>query len=382
MTATGRRWNSLVSSLKGTIATGNERRRKARPSPGVPPHRHRIGLSPYVLGLTLLLVALALSVALGAVSLPIADIARVLLARCSFGLYAPSDVPATTETILLGLRLPRAALVLLTGAALGGSGAAYQGLFRNPLADPYLIGVASGAGLGAVAAMAVQWPSTFLGLAAVPASAFAGALLTVAIVYQLARVGRATPVSTLLLAGVATGAFATALTTFLMLRGEGELRRAMGWMLGGFAIGGWSPVLVAAPYIAIGLGVLIVLGRQINVLQFGDDQARQLGLKVERVKLALIVAASLVAAAAVAFSGVIGFVGLAAPHLVRLLCGPDYRRLVPLAALAGASILLLADLAARVVLAPQELPVGIVTAMGGAPFFLYLLRAAKKQTYW
>ena len=191
-----------------------------------------------------------------------------------------------------------------------------------------------------------------------------------------------TPVTTLLLAGVATGSFATALTTFLMLRGQGELRRAMGWMLGGFAIGGWPPVLVAAPYVAAGLAVLVALGRPLNVLQFGDDQARQLGLNVERVKLVLVVAASLVAAAAVAFSGVIGFVGLAAPHLVRLLWGPDYRRLVPLAALAGASILLLADLAARLVLAPQELPVGIVTALAGAPFFLYLLRTAKQQTYW
>jgi iron complex transport system permease protein len=308
-------------------------------------------------------------------------VARILMARLPF-VHLPVTWPATSETILFDLRLPRTALIALTGAALGGSGAAYQGLFRNPLADPYLIGIASGAGLAAVMAMAWQWPATRLGFAAVPAAAFVGALVTVAVVYGLARVGRATPITTLILAGVATGAFATAMTTFFMLRSQGELRRAIGWMLGGFALGGWSPVVAMLPYTALGLGALMVFSRPLNVLQFGDDQAQQMGLNVERAKLVIVVAASLVTAAAVAFSGIIGFVGLAVPHIVRLLWGPDYRRLIPLAVIAGGAALLLADTAARVILAPQELPVGIVTALLGAPFFVWLLRRAKQQTFW
>ncbi len=338
-------------------------------------------LSPYAWCGVSLAGALVLSVALGAVPIPPLDIARILLSRLPF-VYMTPDWPETSETILLSIRLPSTALVALTGAALGGSGAAYQGLFRNPLADPYLIGIASGAGLGAVMAMTWRWPTNLLGLAAVPATAFLGALLTAALVYQIARVGKATPMTTLLLAGVAVGSFATALTTFLMLRAGSEVRRAIAWMLGGFALGGWLPVVAALPYIVVGLGVLVALGRPLNVLQFGDDQARQMGLNVDRVKLVLVAAASLATAAAVAFSGIIGFVGLATPHLVRLLWGPDYRRLVPLSILGGAAGLLLADVAARTIIAPQVLPVGIVTALVGAPFFLWLLRRAKQQTFW
>jgi len=202
------------------------------------------------------------------------------------------------------------------------------------------------------------------------------------VVYGLARVGKTTPVTTLILAGVAVGSFTTALTTFLMLRSQGELRRAVAWMLGGFSLGGWEPVAAALPYISLGLIVLVALSWQLNVLQFGEDQAHQLGLNVERAKLVLIGAASLAAAAAVAFSGTIGFVGLAVPHVVRLLWGSDYRRLLPLSIIGGAAALLLADVAARTIIAPQELPVGIVTALVGAPFFLWLLRRAKQQALW
>jgi iron complex transport system permease protein len=341
----------------------------------------RAHLLPYLWTTLALSAALLLSAAIGAVAIPPLDTLRILLSQLPFLHIAPTW-PNMYATILFDIRLPRTILIALTGAALSGSGAAYQGLFRNPLADPYLIGIASGAGLGAVIAMALQWPSTLLGFATIPAAAFVSALLTAAIVYYLARVGRTTPVTTLILAGVAVGSFATALTTFLMLQSQSELRRAIVWMLGGFALGGWEPVVAVLPYIALGLIVLIALGRQLNVLQFGDDQAQQLGLNVERAKLVLITAASLAAAAAVAFSGIIGFVGLAVPHIVRLLWGTDYRRLIPLSIISGATGLLLADIAARTVIAPQELPVGIVTALIGAPFFLWLLRRAKQQTFW
>lgn len=328
-----------------------------------------------------LLLMLLLNAGIGPVSIPPGTVARMLASRLAF-LSLPIDWPATFETILFQIRLPHTVTLALAGMALAGSGAAYQGMFRNPLADPYIIGVAAGAGLGAVAAMALNWPRSLLGLAAVPLAAFVGALITVGIVYRIARVGRSTPVTTLLLAGVAVGTFASALTSMLMLLSTDELRRALTWLLGGFSLGGWLPVLVSLPYLALGLGTLIVLARPLNVLQFGDEEALQLGLDVERFKLVIVAAASLTAATAVAFSGIIAFVGLIVPHLVRILWGPDYRRLIPLATLGGGIVLLGADIVARVIVAPQELPVGIVTSVIGAPFFLYLLRRAKSQVYW
>jgi iron complex transport system permease protein len=288
-----------------------------------------------------------------------------------------------TAVIINQIRLPRTLLVALTGAALGASGAAYQGLFRNPLADPYLLGVASGAGLGAVAAMTIQWPYSFWGLLAIPAAAFVSGMLTVLAVYFLARVGRAVPTTNLILAGVALGSFATALTSFLMLRSSsGEVRRALAWLLGGSVQAGWMPVLGILPYLLVGLGILLLSGHTLNLLQFGDEQAQQLGLPVTRAKTIVLVAASLATAAAVAFAGIIGFVGLIVPHIMRIWFGGDYRGLLPLSMIGGAAGLLIADVIARVILAPQEVPLGIITAVVGAPFFLWVLRRAKNQGIW
>ncbi len=333
------------------------------------------------ISLLVLLAALILSVAIGPVYIPPKTVLTVLVARLA-GSALPGEAAQLFSTILLEIRLPHAVLLLLTGAALAGSGAGYQGLFRNPLADPYLIGVASGAGLGAVIAMSIRWPADLAGLYVIPAAAFAGALITVMIVYGLARIGRSVPTTTLILAGVAVSSFATSLTSFLMLRSNEELRRATGWLLGGSLMSGWQPVIALLPYVLVGLFALLVSGHALNVLQFGEEQASQMGLPAERVKFWLILAASLTTASAVAFSGIIGFVGLIVPHLIRLLWGADYRRLIPLSIVSGGTVLLLADLLARVVLAPQVLPVGIVTALAGAPFFLWVLRRAKNQGYW
>jgi iron complex transport system permease protein len=331
----------------------------------------------YLLNLLLLAVALLLSVAFGAVQIPPLTVARLLAHRLLSALPLAAW-PETYATIVYQIRLPHALLMALTGAALGGSGAAYQGLFRNPLADPYLIGVASGAGLGAV--LAITWAASLplLGLYSVPAAAFLGAVTTVLVVYALARAGRAAPTATLILAGVAVGSFASALTSFLMLSTQGEVRRALAWLLGGYTLSGWTPVWVVLPYLAIGLVALLTFGHSLNVLQFGDEQAQQLGLPVERTRTRLILAASLTTAAAVSFSGIIGFIGLIVPHLARLLWGVDYRHLIPLSILGGATSLLVADLLSRLVLAPQEVPVGILTALAGAPFFLWVLRRAQR----
>lgn len=336
---------------------------------------------PFLANTLVLAAALVLSVAVGSVFIAPETLLRMFAARLP-GLSLPHTWAQSFEVILFDVRLPHTALVLLTGAALGSSGAAYQGLFRNPLADPYLIGVASGAGLGAVFALTTRWPNTMLGFYAVPIAAFAGSLLTVMLVYALARTGRSLPMATLILAGVAISAFASALTSFLMLRSEDELRRAIAWLLGGSPAAGWEPVLAVFPYLVVGLAGLILSGHTLNVLQFGEEQASQLGLPVEKAKNLIIITASLTTAAAVAFSGIIGFIGLVVPHVIRLVWGEDYRRLIPLSAIAGASALLFSDLLARILLAPQALPVGIVTALFGVPFFLWILRRARRQVYW
>ncbi len=338
-------------------------------------------LTPWVWTGGGLLVMAVLSAAIGPVAIPPNVIFKILLSRLSFTAIEV-DWPSTFDTILYQIRLPHTALIALTGMALGASGAAYQGLFRNPLADPYIIGVASGAGLAAVLAMSAQWPTTVLGMVTIPAAAFTGALITVGLVYIFARVGRTTPITTLILAGVAVSTFTSALTSLIMLLSTDELYRAIAWLMGGSTLGGWPPVLAALPYLFVGLAVLLFLGRPLNVLQFGDEQALQLGLHVERYKLVIVAASSLVAATAVSFSGIIGFIGLIVPHLVRLLWGPDYRRLIPLAMVTGGAVLLASDIVARTILAPRELPVGIVTAVIGAPFFLWLLRRAKQVRFW
>jgi len=329
--------------------------------------------NPFIITLFALTTMLVLSLAIGSVFIPPSELWRVVSG------LSTSD---TFLTILIDIRLPRTVLIALVGAALAGSGAAYQGLFRNPLADPYLIGVASGAGLGAILAMSIQWPYTMLGLFAVPLAAFITSLLTVYIVYTIAHIGGSVPTTNLILAGVAVSSFAVSLTSFLMLRSTGEVRRAIGWLLGGVSLVSWDATLALIPYLAAGLGILILGGYALNLLQFGDEQAAQMGLNVRQAKFIIIVAASLVTAAAVSFAGIIGFVGLIVPHIVRIWWGVDYRRLIPLSILGGASVLLIADILARIVMAPQELPVGIVTALAGAPFFLWVLRRSKNQGFW
>jgi iron complex transport system permease protein len=321
--------------------------------------------------------ALILSIALGAVTIPLSNVAKILLSKVPVVGIA-GDWPAYFETILWNLRLPHTILIALTGAALAGSGATFQGLFRNPLADPYLIGVASGAGLGAIIVMSLPGAGQYL----VPLGAFLGALGTIIAVYQLAKVGQIVPLTTLILAGVAIGSFTSALTSFLMLLSDQMVLQAMGFLLGGTTVAGWEPLVIALPYFSVGLTLLVLSGHSLNVLQFGEEQARQLGLPVEKVKLFIIISASLTTAAAVSFSGVIGFIGLVVPHIIRILWGGDYKLLIPLSIIGGAITLLIADILARTVMAPGYLPVGIVTAMIGAPFFLWILRRAKKEVFW
>jgi iron complex transport system permease protein len=287
------------------------------------------------------------------------------------------------SAIVWNVRVPRALMAAIVGACLGGSGAAMQGLFVNPLADPYLLGVASGASLGATLALTAAGklakaftdaPVSQASGGLVPLSAFVGALFAVALTMTLAKKKRGADSNTLLLAGVVVGSILTSITTYVMIRDADRLRAVISWTLGSFAWASWPKLESVSLYAVAGLAALFTLARGLDALQLGEDTARTLAPRIRWVRIAVIAASSLAAAAAVAFVGVIGFVGLVAPHVMRRVGTADHRTLLPASALFGAALLVWADLAARTVVRPAELPVGVVTTLIGGPFFLWLLR--------
>lgn len=280
----------------------------------------------------------------------------------------------TLHSIVLNLRLPRVLLAALVGVCLALSGSVMQALFQNPMADPYIVGVSSGAGLGAVVAMMLVAPLAPLGLVTVPALAFVGGAAVVLLVYILSQRAGRVHTATLLLTGIAVGSLVSAVTSFLLLVMEQDLRGVLYWLLGGLSGRGWTHVAMIAPHALVGLVACLVAVRPLNLLLLGEDTAASLGLDVGRAKRWLLALASLLAAGAVAVGGIIAFVGLVVPHIARLLVGPDHRHLVPVAATGGAVLMVLADVAARTLVAPSELPLGIITSALGCPFFLYLLR--------
>lgn len=286
------------------------------------------------------------------------------------------DVPEGWERIVVDVRLPRVLMAGLVGAALACSGTAYQGVFRNALADPFLLGVASGAALGASLGIILPLEGT-LPFGWVPLLAFAGAAIAVTLAYLAAKVGDRVSNASLILAGVAVSAMAGAATSFILLTAGERALTIFGFLFGSFNTANWPRALGGLPYLGVGMAVLLMHARVLNVLQLDEDQATQLGIDVPRTRIIVLAAASLVAATAVAMAGVIGFVGLIVPHITRLVFGEDYRRLLPLAALLGATFLIAADVLARVALRPQEVPVGIITALVGGPFFLSLMRARR-----
>ena len=290
-----------------------------------------------------------------------------------------SGLAEREAAILWELRLPRVVLGGLVGGALAIAGAAYQGTFRNPLADPYLLGVAAGAGLGATLALAYLPGAGAGGLGALPVAAFVGALAGVGASYLLGRsAARSRSAATLILAGVAVAAFFTAVQSYVQQRETDTLRQVYAWILGSLGTVGWREVLVVIPYLVVS-GVLLLLHRRVlDVMSLGDEEADSLGLRASRVRLLVVAAASLATAAAVSVSGLIGFVGIIVPHTVRLLFGSSYRLVLPLSVILGAAFLVLADLAARTAMAPAEIPIGVVTAFLGAPFFLLVLRRTRR----
>lgn len=327
----------------------------------------------WVLGSLCAVVAAAvLSLGIGPAWLSPAEVVRSLL----------GGGEEVSRTIVLDIRLPRIVLAALVGCALGVSGAAMQGLFRNPMADPYIVGISPGAALGAVLATVLGLSASFVGLSAVPLPAFAGGLGAALAVVMLARRGGRFPVADLLLVGLAVGAFAGAMYSFLILTlDDGRIASVLFWLLGSFAPSDWGRVLAALPYLVVAAAGLLFMARDLDVFSLGEEEAGYLGLRVERLKMLCIAFAALAASAAVSVSGVIGFVGLIVPHVARLLVGPRHVLLLPVSGLWGAAFLILADAAARSVLSSSEIPVGVITALCGAPFFLYLLRRSRKHGF-
>lgn len=315
---------------------------------------------------------------LGAVSIPFSDVARMLIARLP-GVTSSTDWSEQAEAIIFQIRLPRVITAVVVGGALAAAGVVFQGLLRNPMADPYIIGTSGGAALGATIALLLPIHVVWFGFTLVPLAAFVGALVTVLVVYNIARVGPRTPVTTLLLSGFAFSSMLAAVMSFLMLISGHTLRRVVLWTMGGVTASSWPQLRIVVPLILVGIVAAYSLANDLNAFLLGEEQAAYLGVNVEQRKLALLMLGSLLTGAAVSVSGLVGFIGLVVPHVTRLIFGPDHRLLLPTSTLIGGLFLVLADLLARLLLAPTEIPVGIITALIGAPFFIYLLRQSKRE---
>lgn len=326
-----------------------------------------------------LVLSLAGAAVVGPVRIPVAEV-PALLGQALLGLPAPG-VPESHAVIWWEIRVPRVLLAALVGASLSLAGVGFQGLFRNPLADSYVLGVSSGAAVGAALAFTFGWTFALGGIGAVPLAAFAAALATLALVYRLARAEGGVPNHLLLLAGVAVGSFLSAVVLVLALHQERERWAApvLAWLMGSFSGRGWEYVGIALPYFLVAVALLAWDARALNAFLFGEEQAHYLGVAVERARRRVVVAAGLLTATAVAVAGIIGFVGLVIPHAARLLIGPDHRQLLPAAGLIGAAFLVWADCLARTALAPAEVPVGVFTSLVGGPFFIYLLRSRRRE---
>jgi len=323
--------------------------------------------------LSLLLAALVLSLGWGAVFVPPKDVLNAL-----FSPLAPGVSP-TEAAIVQELRLPRVLLAAVIGGGLAAAGAAFQGLFRNPLADPFVVGASGGAALGATLAIILGLTWGFAGFGPVPLAAFVGALLAVFVVYSVAQVGGKATGIALLLAGAAVSTLLSAAVSLLMLLSNETLHEVFAWVMGGFSGRSWPHLWSSGPYLLVGLATLWLMARPLDALASGEEMAQSLGLSLIYARGIIVGAASLATAAAVAAGGIIGFVGLVAPHIARLLFGAAHSRTIPASALIGALLLLLADDLARTVIAPVELPVGIVTSLLGGAFFLYVLKVRQRD---
>jgi len=363
----------------GTPATGTP----ASPATGArtaSAHTHVARIRPgrpLTVAIAALVVAVAVGISVGPAGLSVPMVGEALLARLPW--HPALSVPGVDVTIVWQVRLPRVILGALVGAMLAGGGAAYQGVFRNPLADPYLLGVAAGGGLGATMIIISGGSQALL-----PPAAFAGASAAVAVTYMLGVTGRRESTTggataSIVLAGVAVAALLTAVQTYLQQEHTQDLQQVYSWILGSLSLASWSDVTLILPYAAVAAALLLAHRRLLDVLRVGEVEASSLGVDIARVRLTVVIAATLGTAAAVAVSGLIGFVGIIIPHTVRLMGGASYRIVLPVSMIGGAAFLVLADVAARTAQSPAEVPIGVITALAGAPFFLFVLRSRRAR---
>jgi iron complex transport system permease protein len=349
--------------------------RAARPA--AEPPRRRLG-PPLALAAAALAAVMLGSLLVGSAGLPAGGVLLAVLAKIPL-IHVHDGLGRLGNAIVYEIRAPRVVLGAIVGAMLAMAGGAYQGVFQNPLADPYLLGVAAGAGLGATIVIALVPGAPGMAVDPLPLAAFAGAVIAVAATYALGRsAGRTRNSASLVLAGVAVASFFTAVQTFLQQRSASTVDAVYAWILGGLTDASWSQVASVAPYVGVSAVILLASRRLLDVMSVGDEEADSLGVRASRVRLAAVAAATLGTAAVVSVSGLIGFVGIIVPHTVRLVAGPSYRAILPLSALLGAAFLVAADLVARTVLSPAEVPIGVVTAVLGAPFFLVVLRSSRR----
>lgn len=329
--------------------------------------------------LTLIII---LSLNVGFAQIPFSTVLSILAKRVPLlnNLVDSSNISYVDEAIIIQIRMPRVLAGALVGAALAAAGVVFQGIFKNPMADPYVLGVSAGAAVGASLAIVLGVGFTFLGLNTVPILAFACSLIAVFIVYNISRVGSRVPVTTLLLSGIAVSIFLSAIVAILQVIAGGRLHVVVFWLMGGLSYVEWKDIWATLPLICIGTGATYFYARDLNILTLGEETAQHLGVDIEKVKKLLLIFGSLVTAAAVSISGLIGFIGLIIPHITRIVIGPDHRILLPTSIIVGASFLVICDALARVIVSPVELPVGVITALSGGPFFIYLLRR-KKESY-
>ncbi|AJY77912.1 FecCD family ABC transporter permease [Paenibacillus beijingensis] len=325
-------------------------------------------------GLLLLAFSVVVSLSLGSAGMSLHDVWGILTSRLFGG--AADGWNEGQEAIVLQIRLPRVMLAILIGAALALAGAGFQGVLRNPLADPFTLGVASGCSVGAAFLILFGY-QTLVGIWTLPVVAFVTGIVALAGVLALARTKGAMGLETLILSGVVIESFLGSLVSFMVSLSQGVVNQILFWLMGSIALKGWSEVYLVIPFIAVGLPLLLAFAQPLNLFVLGERHAAHLGVRVERTKLIVLAASTLLTAAAVSVAGVIGFVGLVVPHLIRLIAGPDYRLIIPLSAIGGGIFVLWADTLARIALSPREIQLGVVTAFIGAPFFAYLLYRRK-----
>ncbi|PAE23128.1 iron ABC transporter permease [Bacillus sp. 7894-2] len=336
-------------------------------------------LLAYVTAAAFLLCAVLMGISIGTVSIHPMTIIRVISAEI-FSFVSLENTDSMHANIIMNIRLPRVLLAGLVGASLAIAGAAFQGLLRNPLADPFTIGVSSGASLGAVLTLFFGLSIPFAGMFTLPLFSILFAFLTIFAVLLFARnIERSMKVETIILTGIIFSSFLGALISLMIaLTGE-ELRQIIGWLLGSVSMRGWAYINIILPFFVIGAVLLLVNSKELNAMSFGEEKARHIGVDVQKRKMMVLIAGSILTGAAVAVSGTVGFVGLVIPHLTRMLWGPDHRHLLPLSILVGAGFLIIADLVSRTIIAPAELPIGVITALIGAPVFGAILMRRRNK---